>query len=400
MGLLRHERPGRLPPDGPAGRAVGRPPARALRVRRVGLRRSAGLAPPHAGHQGPLLGPALPRGLRALRPPARRRGPRPDVRQGRAGPHGPARERVRELRQRPGLHGRAQEDVGGGGRRGAVHHGRRPLARHARGRHGPGRGHRPRPGHERKGLRRGGQTRRERSRLLQRVLSGLADALGGEMGPGRDRRGPARPPLAPRERQVLQFLHVPRRDELRLHGRGQLQRQVRAGRHELRLRRPARRDGPADAEVLRHPGRPGQVPAQGRRPSRPAGGVAGDRDPGDRVPRDGLALRQPAGRGPQPAAPADGGLRTEPRLHPLPDEARRRPERQARDHRPPRLRQRLRGRRLPRVARPGPEGDDARHPEGRPAPPLARHPRRGHGPDQLRSAPPRPEGDHGPCHVE
>jgi Glycosyl hydrolases family 35 len=97
----------------------------------------------------------------------------------------------------------------------------------------PRRGHRPRSRHEREALRRGGPARARCSRLLQRALPRLADALGRGLGPGQDRGVPARPALAPRQRQILQPLHVPRRDELRLHGRGQLRRAISARRDQL-----------------------------------------------------------------------------------------------------------------------------------------------------------------------
>ena len=74
---------------------------------------------------------------------------------------------------------------------------------------------------------------------------------GEAVGPGEDRGVPARPALAPGERQILQPVHVPRRDELRLLGRREFQRQIPARRDELRLRRAPRRGRPADAEVFR-----------------------------------------------------------------------------------------------------------------------------------------------------
>ena len=108
------------------------------------------------------------------------------------------------------------------------------------------------------------------------------------------RRRRPRPPLAPRQQEIVQLLHVPRRDELRLLRGRQLQRQVPARRYELRLRRPPQRDGTADAEILRHPGRPQGIPAEGDAPSRPAEAPAGHRDPRDRAPGVGVPLRQSA----------------------------------------------------------------------------------------------------------
>ena len=98
--------------------------------------------------------PALPRGLRILHPEARRDPPRSPGPPRRAGPHGPGRERVRQLRERPGLPARPQGILGQGRDRSAALHGRRRDALHARGREPARRGHRARPRHEREGVRR------------------------------------------------------------------------------------------------------------------------------------------------------------------------------------------------------------------------------------------------------
>ncbi|MCK7491980.1 MAG: beta-galactosidase [Comamonadaceae bacterium] len=290
----------------------------------------------------------------------RRGHPRPPGPPRRAGPHGPGRERVRQLRQRPGLHDRPSRASGrrpGSRCRSITADGATPYMLEAG--QPARRGHRARPGDEREGLRRGRPARARRAGLLQRALPGLADPLGRALGPGQDRGVPARPALAPRQRQVLQPLHVPRRDELRLLGRGQFQRQVPARRDELRLRRAARRGGPADAEVFRHPRPAGPLPAEGRDAPRPARAPAGrSRSRPIAFDESASRLRQPAAGRPQRPARPDGVLRPEPRLHPLPDAAAGPPRRQARGHRPPRLRHRLRRRPLRRDDRPDQRRDD------------------------------------------
>jgi hypothetical protein len=113
-----------------------------------------------------------------------------------------------------------------------------------------------------------------------------------------------------------------------------------------------------------------------------------------------VPFRQPAAGRPQPPARADGILRPELRLHPLPDEAPRPPGRQARRDGPPRLRRRLRRRPVRGDDRPDEERDVPRHPQDRAGERDARHPGRGHGTHQLRTAAHRPQGHHRPGHAE
>ena len=88
---------------------------------------------------------------------------------------------------------------------------------------------------------------------VRRVLERLVRLLGRPApSPRRAGRG-RRPRSAPRRRRLGQPVHVPRRDELRDHQRGQLQARLPAHDHVLRLRRPAERERrdhpqvPADA---------------------------------------------------------------------------------------------------------------------------------------------------------
>ncbi len=152
VGLYGPQRPGRLHQDGGRGRALGRRPSRPLRLRRVGLRRSSDLASAHPRHQSPLPRPPLYGRLRALyrqagRPAAAAPGP-----QGRPRDHGPDRERVRQLRQRPRLYAGAQGDVGKGPHRNPLLYRGRCHALYARSRLHPRLRHRARPGRERQGV--------------------------------------------------------------------------------------------------------------------------------------------------------------------------------------------------------------------------------------------------------
>ena len=242
MGFHRRKRYRRVHPGSPGGRPLGPAPPRALRLRRVGFRRPAPLASAHPRHQDPVRRRAVPRRLRIVCPQARRRGPGPPGPARRAGPHAPDRKRVRKLRQRPGISPGVEARLGEGRHRGSLLHRRRRRPRHARSRHHPRRRHRPRPRDERPALRRGGEARPRRSGFLQRDLPGLDHALGRGLGQGQDGGPHPAAHLAPRERQVVQPLSLSRRDELRVHRRGQLRRKVPADDHELRLRFAPQRD--------------------------------------------------------------------------------------------------------------------------------------------------------------
>ena len=85
-----------------------------LRLRRMGLRRHPDLPAADPGPQGPLHEPAVHAGRRALHPAPRRGGAAPAGHQRRPHPDGADRERVRQLRQRPRLHGPAQGGLGDG----------------------------------------------------------------------------------------------------------------------------------------------------------------------------------------------------------------------------------------------------------------------------------------------
>ena len=236
------------------GRAVGHRPARPLRLRRVGLRRPADLAAAHAGHQGPLPRPALHGGLPSATSPKLA-----DVVRGRSRSTSGGPVLMVQIENEYGSYGNdrgymrgPQGDVGEGRDRRPVLHRRRRDALHARGRHPP---RRAPSGSTRARTRRTSpkpaRLEPRRPGLLQRALSRLADPLGRALGPGQDRGVPARTCAGfSTTSKSFNLYVVPRRDELRLLGRRQLRRQgYQPDVTSYDYDAPARRDGPADAEV-------------------------------------------------------------------------------------------------------------------------------------------------------
>ena len=107
-------------------------------------------------------------------------------------------------------------------------------------------------------------------------------------------------------------------------------------------------------------------------------------------------LEPPAGADGVGPAEALRGVRPEPGTGALPDDARGPQVGPPRHHRPARLRQRVRGRHARRHARPEARGEVDRVASHRQPDARRRHPRRGHGPHQLRAGDDRPQGHHRP----
>ncbi len=378
-----------------AGGPVGVAPPRPLCVRRVGLRGHPGLSAALSGSQGPLHEPAVHAGGGALHPAPGGGGEAADGRERGADHHGPDRKRVRQLRQRPRVHGAAQERVGRRRDRRPVLYGRRPDALHARGGPSPGRRGRPRLRFGGAPLGTGARPRARRPRLLVRNVSGLAHALGRGLGAAEARRTAEGSHVPARQQEVVQLLRRARRHQLRLHCRRELRRQgLRARPDQLRLRRPHRRTGPGDGEVPRPAEAHRLLPS--RRPGAPAGPRPGPLDDRPRIRHapSRVALEQPAGPGGIGPAEALRVVRPESGPGALPDEARGPQIGPPRHHRPARLRQRVRGRQARRDARPEARREDHRPAADRQPDAGAGHPRRGHGPHQLRAGDDRPQGDH------
>ena len=279
---LRHRgrpRPRALPRPGRRGGHVRHRATRSVHLRRVGQRRLPRLAVQRSGGRGsPQRARVHARRRRLLRRPAADRRLAPD-RPRRARDPDADRERVRGLRLRQGLSARAGRPHARRRNHRSLHH-HRPAHRPDARRRQPART-------AQDGLVRieGSRTARDPARApedrpahVRRVLGRLVRPLGRP--PPRDRRGRvgAGTRRASGRRRLGEHLHVPRRNELRLHERRQRQGRLPADRHVVRLRRPAHGVGRPRTQVLGVPRRhralragSGRDAGRGRRRTRDRG---------------------------------------------------------------------------------------------------------------------------------